>query len=60
MKRIVVKLALEDWRPKKKQRDELTDKHGNPCIIREESLMVALYKFMPKSLAVRHSVVYNA
>lgn len=42
--------ALEDWLAKKRQYEEYTDGHGNPCRVSDDSLMAGLYKLMPDSL----------
>ena len=42
--------ALEDWLTKKKQYEQFTDRHGNPCVISEDSLLAAMFKLMPKAL----------
>jgi len=43
--------ALEEWLTKKKQYEDFTDRHGNPCVVSEDSLLSAMYKMMSTSLS---------
>ena len=42
--------ALEDWLSKKRQCEMFTDRNGRPCQASDDSLVAAMFRFMPKGL----------
>ena len=44
-------LALEDWLSKKRQFEMFTDRKRRPCQASHDSLVAAMFRLMPKSVA---------
>ena len=42
--------ALEDWLSRVRQYEMFTDRNGRPCSASNDSLVAAMFRFMPKNL----------